>query len=176
MNKLTLAALAMLSFGCAHHSNHAEEEERPAAPNPAKVAQLKALHPAAQTSGVVVVYRNTRFGSMFGPATFNGSLWIDDQAVGDVRDDTFNIVELSAGRHSFRVLGTATGLVVPLQATTVVTVAAGRVSYLALDTVQEFSNATVRFKAGGPEAIDAIATDCSEGFSLDLSPTQTSKL
>jgi hypothetical protein len=174
MNKLLFVSLALLSVGCAHRANHAEEEERPAAPDPARMTKLKALHPGHPGSGVVVLYRNKLFGGIFGVMGFNGSLWVDDQAVGDIRDNSYDVLELGPGRHSVRVLGTAGGM--PLQSTTVISVNAGQVSWLALDSVQEFNNAAVRFRPSSAAAIDEIATDCTEGFTLDLSPTQTSKL
>jgi hypothetical protein len=173
MKQTALAALMALAMACAHGGKAGEEK---AAADPAKVATLKALHPAHETSGMVVLYRNTAFGGLFGPIQFNGSLWLDDQAVGDVHDDTYNVLELAPGRHSLRVLGTAPGIVVPLQTTTIVNVAAGQVTWLELKTVQEFNNATVVFRPATAAAIDAIATDCHEGFTLDLGPTTTSKL
>jgi hypothetical protein len=164
----------MLAVSCAHGGKGAPSDE--GKPKPEVASKLKALKPGKQSAGMVVVWRNTRFGGLFGPMSFNGSLWIDDQAVGDVRDDSYDVLELGPGRHSFRVLGTAPGIVVPLQATTVVNVTAGQVTWLELRSIQEFNNVTLQFKPSSMSAIDAIATDCTEGFTLDLSPTTTTKL
>jgi hypothetical protein len=174
MKKTAFFAVAMLAVSCAHGGKGAASDD--SKPKPEVASRLKAIKPTKQSSGVVVVWRNTRFGGLFGPMSFNGSLWIDDQAVGDVHDDSYDVLELAPGRHSFRVLGTAPGIVVPLQATTVVNVTAGEVTWMELRSIQEFNNVTLQFKPSTNAAIDAIATDCTEGFSLDLSPTTTTKL
>lgn len=169
MKTLILAVSAVLAVGCAHGKNAAAEE--PAGrPNPQVLRKLKAIAPRSTETGVVVLYRNTRFGGIFGPMSFNGTLWLDDQAAGDVQDDKYNVLEVPAGRHSFRVLGTAPGIVVPLQATTVVNVAAGETKFLELQSVQEFNNVTLKFRPGA--APEQIAIDCTEGFELDLGPAQ----
>ncbi len=169
----SLMTLAMVAVGCAHGSNRAEADES-SKPNPQRLAKLQAIAPSHATAGVIVLYRNTRFGSLFGPINFNGTLWVDDQAVGDIHDDTYNTLELAPGRHSLRVLGTAPGIVVPLQATTIVTVAAGQVSWMELHSVQEFNNVTVAFKPG-TASLPQISADCSEGIALDLGPTPPPK-
>lgn len=166
MKTLFLAVLAVVAVGCAHGAN-AKADEAEGKPKPQVLAKLKAISPHSPDAAVLVLYRNTRFGGMFGPMSFNGTLWLDDQAVGDIGDDKYNVIELPAGRHSLRVLGTAPGIVVPLQTTTVVTANAGEVKYLALDSVQEFNNVTVRFKPGA--VAEEVAIDCTEGFVLDLS-------
>jgi hypothetical protein len=168
-SKLGVVFLAVVALGCAHGNKRSEEErEAKAAPNTAVLAKLKAIKPGSAGSGVVVLYRNTRFGGMFGPMTFNGTLWLDEQAIGDVSDDKYNVIELPAGRHSLRVLGTAAGIMVPLQATTVVNVADGATQFLELNSVQEFSNVTLKFRPGASPEV--IAVDCTEGFTLDLTP------
>lgn len=157
--------LAVLAVGCAHGPKGSGTEGKA---NPQVVRKLKSIAPHDPTSGVVVLYRNTVFGGFFGPMAFNGTLWIDDQAAGDVTDDKYNVIELPAGRHSFRVLGTAPGIVVPLQATTIVNVNGGETKFLELNSVQEFNNVTVKFRPGAPP--EEIAVDCTLGFELDLSP------
>jgi hypothetical protein len=165
MKTLSMAVLAVIAVGCAHgKSTEAAAPEGKA--NPQVLQKLKAIAPHSADSGVVVLYRNTRFGSLFGPLSFNGTLWLNDQAAGDVQDDKYNVIELPAGRHSFRVLGTAPGIVVPLQTTTIVTVAPGETKFLELNSVQEFNNVTLKFKPGA--APEEIAIDCTEGFELNL--------
>lgn len=167
MKTLILAVAVLATFGCAHRSNNAAEPTvAEGKPNPKVLEKLKALAPHSTDSGVVVLYRNTRFGGIFGPMSFNGTLWLNDQAAGDVQDDKYNVIELPAGRHSFRVLGTAPGITVPLQTTTIVTVAAGETKFLELNSVQEFNNVTLKFKPGASPAV--IAVDCTEGFELNL--------
>lgn len=167
MRTSLLAVLAVTAFGCAHGNNSGGSAEPSGKPRPEVLAKLKGIAPHSPESGVVVLYRNTVFGGMFGPMAFNGTLWVDDQAAGDVSDDKYNLLELPAGRHSLRVLGTAPGIVVPLQATTVVTVAGGQTTWLEVHTVQEFSNVTLKFVPGGSP--ESVAVDCTEGFVLDLS-------
>jgi hypothetical protein len=167
MDKLMLAVLAVSAVGCAHGSK-GQSAEPQGTPNPQVLKKLQSIAPHSPASGVVVLYRNTVFGGIFGPMAFNGTLWIDDQAAGDVQDDKYNVIELPAGRHSLRVLGTAPGIVVPLQATTVVNVNAGETKFLELNSVQEFNNVTLKFRPGA--ALETIAVDCTPGFELDLSP------
>ena len=170
MKTLMLAVLAVTAVGCAHGSNNAGEAAAPEGkPNPQVLQKLKAIAPHSTGSGVIVLYRNTRFGSLFGPIAFNGTLWLNDQAAGDVQDDKYNVIELPAGRHSFRVLGTAPGIVVPLQTTTIVTLAPGETKFLELNSVQEFNNVTLKFRPGASPEV--IAVDCTEGFELNLAPT-----
>ncbi len=165
MKKISLAVLVVIAVGCAHKKG-AEAPAADGKPNAAVLTKLKAIAPKGVESGVVVLYRNTVFGSMFGPIAFNGTLWIDDQAAGEVLDDKYNVIELPAGRHSFRVLGTPQGF--PLQTTTVVNVVGGETKYLELHTVQEFNNATIKFQPGA--APETVAVDCTLGFELDLTP------
>ncbi|MBL8958088.1 MAG: hypothetical protein JNK82_45370 [Myxococcaceae bacterium] len=174
MKTLMVAMLAVVSVGCAHNKGAGSTPE--GTPNPQVLSKLKTIAPKSTESGVVVLYRNTVFGSMFGPISFNGTLWIDDQAAGEVTDDKYNVIELPAGRHSFRVLGTPQGF--PLQTTTVVNVVGGETKYLELRTIQEFNNATIRFQPGATPEV--VAVDCTLGFELDLAaeaqkkPTTTS--
>src|SRR4051812_32462956 len=105
MKTILFAVLVVLAVGCAHGRSNGKEEAPEGTPNAQVLQKLKAIGPRAPDSGVVVLYRNTRFGSMFGPLSFNGTLWIDDQAAGDVADDKYNVIELPAGRHSLRVVG-----------------------------------------------------------------------
>src|SRR5438067_9202182 len=137
MKRIIFSLAAVLAMGCAHSKG----AEALAAANPATVKRLRSIA-APAGAGALVLYRNTRFGSLFGPMTFNGTLWLDDQAVGDAHDDTFNVLTLPPGRHSLRVFGTAPGIVVPLQATTVINVIEGKVHFVELHSVQEFSNVT----------------------------------
>ena len=166
---ILLAVSAVLAVGCAHGSKQGEANEPSGQANPQVLRKLKAIAPHSPDTGVVVLYRNTRFGGLFGPMSFNGTLWLDDQAAGDVQDDKYNVIELPAGRHSFRVLGTAPGIVVPLQTTTVVQVNPGETKYLELNSVQEFNNVTLKFRAGA--APEEVAIDCTEGLELNLAPT-----
>lgn len=166
MNRIVAVAVsAVLGFSCAHREKAPEEHENK--PKPQVLSKLKALGPGATEGATIVIYRNTAFGSLFGPMQFSGSLWVDDQAVGDVRDDTYNIITLNAGRHSLRVVGTVSGMM-PMQSTTVVSVPSGQVQYVELRTVQEFNNASIRFEQPKNPPLNAIAADCSEGFTLDL--------
>lgn len=169
MKTIFLAVVAVFAVSCAHGSKGGEAAAPEGKANPQVLRKLKSIAPHSTESAVVVLYRNTRFGSLFGPLSFNGTLWLNDQAAGDVQDDKYNVIELPAGRHSLRVLGTAPGIVVPLQATTVVTLAAGETKFLELNSVQEFSNVTLKFKPGA--APEEIAIDCTEGFELNLAPT-----
>jgi hypothetical protein len=160
MNKLIVAVLAVVAVGCAHGP---KPEGRA---NPQVLSRLKGIQAHGPGSGVVVLYRNTVFANMFGPLPFNGTLWIDDQAAGDVQDDKYNVIELPAGRHSFRVSGVSTGILIPMQATTIVTVEGGKTKFLELHSVQEFNNVRVTFQPGG--SLEAIAVDCTLGFDLNL--------
>jgi hypothetical protein len=170
MKTILVAVLAVLAVGCAHKNRAGGEAAEPEGkPNPQVLSKLKAIGPHSPENAVVVLYRNTVFGSLFGPIAFNGTLWLNDQAAGDVRDDKYNVIELPAGRHSLRVLGTAPGIVVPLQATTVVTLAPGETKFLELNSVQEFNNVTLKFRPGASPEV--IAVDCTEGFELNLAPT-----
>jgi hypothetical protein len=164
--------VAVLSLvGCAHSPKGGEQD----APNPHVLAELQSIHPTSTESGVLVLYRNTTFGGLFGPVTFKGSLYLDDQAIGDLSDDTYNLLELKPGRHSLRVLGVAPGIVVPLQATTVISVGAGSSQFIQLETEQGFSNVGVQFKTVIAPPLSDIARDCHKGFSLNLAAEDAPK-
>lgn len=165
--RVILSSVLLLLVGCAHSSKETQEEaERPV--NAAVLAELKAAQPSSNDSALIVLYRNTRFGSLFGPVKFTGSLFLDDQAVADVKDDSFNLLELKPGRHSLRVRGVANGLAVPLETTTVVNVTRGSSQFVEVKSVQEFSGASLELKPVTTPPLEEIARDCQKGFTLNL--------
>lgn len=161
-----LPAVVLLSLSAFFSCAHARQEEAPRAADSAQLARLSRLGPTSVGSSVLVLYRNTAFGYVFGPIAFKGTVWLDEQPVGDLADDTWSSVELNPGRHSVRVVGQAGGL--PLQATTVVTLAPGAVLFLQLDGEQGMSMAQVKFVPRPQAPLAEIARDCREGFSLNL--------
>ncbi len=161
LNRLCLAAVLLSLWGCATSG-----PSRSSASIAATTAKLTALRPANPESGVVVLYRNKRFGSMLGPITYKGSLFVNEVPVGDIEDDTYGILELSPGRHSLRISGSGGGIA--LQASMVAQVKAGEVQFVEVGTDQGMSSASVSLKRIPGPNYEEIANDCREAFQIDL--------
>ena len=153
------AVLFVIFSGCATASKAVKT-------NPASAQKLRSIRPSSPENAVILVYRNTAFGSVFGPVSFSGTVFLDESPVGDVQDETYAVIEVAPGRHSVRIIGTAGGIT--MQTSTVATVAAAQVQFLQLDSQQGMTSYNMKLNQISAPNYEEIANDCHESFTLNL--------
>ncbi len=168
--RLFIASSFVLSIACATSGTAAST-----AASPARVAELKALRPVNPKNGLIVLYRNTAFASMFGPIAYTGSVYVDQLPIGDIRDDSYAVIEVTPGRHSLRVQGSVS--TVQLQSSTVITADAGEPRYLQLDHQQGMTGGlSVKLQqVDTASAVKDISTDCALAFNVNLGDEPVAK-
>ena len=158
MLRSILVASLVLGAGCAHTPARVAD--------PAGAERLRSIKPSNPANASLFIYRNTAFGSVFGAVAFTGTVFLDESPVGDVQDDTYAVLEVNPGRHSIRIMGSAGGLA--MQTSKLVTVAAGQVQVLQLDSQQGMTSLNMKLVQIPAPNFGEISLDCHEAFTLNL--------